>query len=129
MVYNHQLFNSKEEFLEAYDNKTLKTETYPPIDPNWAARYRKGPSRDLGQLAGPRSVPFSGLRFRVDVAEQFISWMGWEFYLGFDRDMVRYLLTSLEMGKRWNGMFLGIGAHYIYLFWHIGTFAVEYQVP
>lgn len=95
MLYNQQLFNSKEEFLEAYDNKTLKIETYPPIDPNWAARYRKGASRDLGHLAGPRSVPFSGLRFRVDVAEQFISWMGWGFYLGFDRDMVRPFLASL----------------------------------
>lgn len=55
--------------------------------------YFQGPRRDLDHLAGPRTVPFSGLRFRVDSEQQFISWMGWEFYLGFDRDMVR--LSSL----------------------------------
>ena len=46
-----------------------------------------GPQRDLDHLPGPRSVSFAGLRFRVDRDQQYVSWMGWGVYLGFDRDM------------------------------------------
>lgn len=108
IVYNHQVFNSKEEFLEAFDKKELNISSYPPIDPNWAARYRKGPLRDLGQLAGPRTIPFSGLRFRVDAEQQFISWMGWEFYLGFDRDMVSRRVKDKCHGTDLEGTFQGM---------------------
>lgn len=88
LVYNRQVFNSTSDFLDAFDSGKLNISSYPAIDPNWAARYRKGTSRDLGHVEGPRVVSFSGLRFRVDQEQQFVSWMGWEFYLGFDRDMV-----------------------------------------
>jgi hypothetical protein len=54
-----------------------------------------GARRDLDHLEGPRSVPFSGLRFRVDQQNQFVSWMGWEMYLGFSRDMVSVLCSAL----------------------------------
>ncbi|KAF8316633.1 amine oxidase catalytic domain-containing protein [Clavulina sp. PMI_390] len=103
VVYNRQIFNSTAELLEAFDNKTLKIEKYPPIDPNWAARYRtrdRSTRRDLDWLAGPRSVPFDGLRFRVDVERQFVTWMGWEFYLGFDRDMGMSLWNIKFLGDR-----------------------------
>ncbi|KZO98363.1 amine oxidase catalytic domain-containing protein [Calocera viscosa TUFC12733] len=88
IVYNHQIFSSNEEFIEAYRNGTLKTLPYPDEkDPSWSSRQRRGPAPDLDDRAGPRSVSFNGLRYRVDRANQFISWMGWRFFLGFDRDM------------------------------------------
>jgi len=57
-------------------------------DIEWTTRKRPDtPPRDLDHLPGPRSVSFAGLRFRVDRATQYVSWMGWGMYLGFDRDM------------------------------------------
>ena len=91
-MYNRQIFASIPEFVDAYNNGTLKR--LPPRpehdDPSWSTR--KPPSmankqRDLDWLPGPRSVSFAGLRFRVDYATQYISWLGWGMYFGFDRDM------------------------------------------
>ncbi|KAI0659027.1 amine oxidase catalytic domain-containing protein [Cubamyces menziesii] len=93
LVYNHQVFNSSEAFLAAYHDGTLKRlPNRPDQDPaagGWSTRKRPEASvaRDLDYLPGPRSVSFAGLRFRVDRAAQYVSWMGWGMYLGFDRDM------------------------------------------
>ncbi|PPQ65732.1 hypothetical protein CVT24_011765 [Panaeolus cyanescens] len=90
IVYHDQVFSSNEEFLEAYNNGTLKRhqgQTRPLPDLSWSQRNRTGPLRDLDALPGPRSVSFSGRRFRVNKEQQHISWMGWDMYLGFDRDM------------------------------------------
>ncbi|KAL0576592.1 hypothetical protein V5O48_005385 [Marasmius crinis-equi] len=89
-VYHHQYFNSIDTFLDAYRNGSL--ERYPPlpddkVSDSWSSRKRVGERRDLDDLPGPRSVSFAGLRFRVDKERQYVSWMGWGFYLGFDRDM------------------------------------------
>lgn len=89
-MYNHQIFTSTESFLEAFHNGTLvrlPNERNQGEDLSWSSRKRVGPQRDLDNLPGPRSVSFSGLRFRVDRELQYISWMGWGLYLGFDRDM------------------------------------------
>ncbi|KAL6298051.1 amine oxidase catalytic domain-containing protein [Sparassis latifolia] len=78
IVYNHQVFSSTDEFLEAFHNGTLKRLPARPdqrTDVAWSRRERPDiPPRDLDDLPGPRSVSFGGLRFR-------------EMYLGFDRDM------------------------------------------
>ncbi|KAF4575382.1 hypothetical protein EYR36_006741 [Pleurotus pulmonarius] len=94
LVYDKQVFTSTAAFLEAFHNGTLKP--LPPVDDStsndthpWSSRYRPNPSftLDLDHLPGPRSVPFAGLRFRVDEKIKYVSWMGWGMYLGFDRDM------------------------------------------
>ncbi|KIJ69836.1 hypothetical protein HYDPIDRAFT_104468 [Hydnomerulius pinastri MD-312] len=91
IVYNHQVFDTTESFMEALRNGTLKRASLPPaseeLDLSWSTRKRIGPQRDLDHLPGPRSVSFAGLRFRVDRDLQYVSWMGWGLYLGFDRDM------------------------------------------
>ncbi|KAJ4487712.1 copper amine oxidase [Lentinula aciculospora] len=104
VVYNHQIFESTEEFLRSYRNGTLvrvpggssdSTEDF-----SWSTRKRVGTPRDLDHLPGPRSVSFAGLRFRVDRATQYISWMGWGMYLGFDRDMGLNLWDITLKGER-----------------------------
>ncbi|KAG1752406.1 copper amine oxidase [Suillus paluster] len=89
IVYNHQVFDSAESFMEAFHNGSLKR--VPVVDPDtdlsYSTRKRIGAQRDLDHLPGPRSVSFAGLRFRVDRDLQYVSWMGWGMYLGFDRDM------------------------------------------
>lgn len=92
-MYNHQVFDTIDEFMTAFRNGTLKRlPDRPDQDPaagDWSTRKRPQPfaPRDLDNLPGPRSISFAGLRFRVDRATQYISWMGWGMYLGFDRDM------------------------------------------
>lgn len=86
-MYNRQVFSSTADFVQAFDNGTLEIEHIPDIDPAWTTRVRKGDPRDLDDKAGPRAVSFAGHRFRVDTDQRYVSWMGWDFYLGFDRDM------------------------------------------
>ncbi|KAF9035083.1 amine oxidase catalytic domain-containing protein [Hymenopellis radicata] len=103
VVYNHQVFNSTEDFLSAFKNGTLVRIPDRPDDKadySWTTRKRVGAQRDLDHLPGPRSVSFAGLRFRVDRARQYISWMGWSMYLGFDRDMGMSLWNIAFKGSR-----------------------------
>ncbi|KAK7006189.1 amine oxidase catalytic domain-containing protein [Favolaschia claudopus] len=104
MVYNRQAFASVEDFLGAYSNGTLKRSS-PPDIPNsgeeaWAGRERRGNKRDLDERAGPRQVSFNGPRYRVDKDNQWISWMGWSFYLSFARDMGLSLWDVRFRGER-----------------------------
>ncbi|KZS99972.1 amine oxidase catalytic domain-containing protein [Laetiporus sulphureus 93-53] len=90
IVYNHQVFGTVDEFMTAFRTGTLKRLPARPDskDTEWTTRKRPdGPRRDLDHLPGPRSVSFAGLRFRIDRKTQYVSWMGWGMYLGFDRDM------------------------------------------
>lgn len=89
-MYNHQVFGTIESFLEALRDGSLKRTPLPAqedTDFSWSTRKRTGAQRDLDHLPGPRSVAFAGVRFRVDREQQYVSWMGWGVYLGFDRDM------------------------------------------
>ncbi|KAH7912931.1 copper amine oxidase, partial [Hygrophoropsis aurantiaca] len=90
LVYNHQVFDTSESFMEAFHNGSLERiapVTEKDADLSWSTRKRVGAQRDLDHLPGPRSISSSGLRFRVDRDLQYVSWMGWGLYLGFDRDM------------------------------------------
>lgn len=104
IVYNHQIFPTVDAFLEAYHNGTLRRLPSRPdqtTDTEWSTRHRpKGALRDLDHLPGPRQVSFAGLRFRVDRALQYVSWMGWGVYLGFDRDMGLSLWDVRFLGER-----------------------------
>ncbi|KAJ6561792.1 amine oxidase catalytic domain-containing protein [Mycena capillaripes] len=104
MVYNRQVFATTEEFLEAYSNGTLKRSSRPDAptveEESWSGRERKGTPRDLDERAGPRQVSFNGPRYRVDEAEQWVTWMGWAFYLSFARDMGLSLWDVRFRGER-----------------------------
>lgn len=92
-----------EEFVAAYHNGTLKKlPSRPDQNKNidWSTRKRVGEQRDLDHLPGPRSVSFGGLRFRVDRKTQYLSWLGWGLYLGFDRDMGMSLWDIRFRGER-----------------------------
>ncbi|TFK32677.1 amine oxidase catalytic domain-containing protein [Crucibulum laeve] len=102
VVYNHQSFPSTASFLDAFHNGTLARLPRRPDqkDSTWTQRKRVGKPRDLDHLPGPRSVSFAGLRFRVDKARQYVSWMGWGMYLAFDRDMGLSLWDVRLKGER-----------------------------
>jgi primary-amine oxidase len=85
-------------------NGTLKRSSSPdsPVgeEESWSGRERKGRKRDLDERAGPRQVSFNGPRFRVDKDNQWVSWMGWSFYLSFARDMGMSLWDVRFRGER-----------------------------
>ncbi|KAF9035879.1 amine oxidase catalytic domain-containing protein [Panaeolus papilionaceus] len=90
IIYHDQVFLSNAEFIEAYQNGTLKRhkeQTRRPPDITWTQRNRTGSRRHLDDLPGPRSVSFFGKRFKVDREQKHLRWMGWDMFLGFDRDM------------------------------------------
>ncbi|KAE9393097.1 amine oxidase catalytic domain-containing protein [Gymnopus androsaceus JB14] len=109
-VYNHQIYNTLDDFLSAYRNGTLiRTPTRPDTeDYSRTTRKRVGEPRDPDHLPGPRLVSFSGLQFRVDRATQYVSWMGWGMYLGFDRDMGLSLWDIRLKGERITTKYVGI---------------------
>ena len=92
--------------MAAYHDGTLvrlpKRPDQDPASVDWSTRKLPQPHtpRDLDHLPGPRSVSFGGLRFRVDRALQYVSWMGWGMYLGFDRDMGLSLWDLRFKGER-----------------------------
>ncbi|KAF8815578.1 amine oxidase catalytic domain-containing protein [Phlegmacium glaucopus] len=103
LMYHDQLFPSTQSFLEASNNGTLKRhpeQADTKADYSWPQRQRRGHDRDLDHLPGPRSVSFAGLRYRVDRERQYISWLGWGMYLGFNRDMGLNLWDIRFRGER-----------------------------
>ncbi|EMD39459.1 hypothetical protein CERSUDRAFT_91968 [Gelatoporia subvermispora B] len=127
IVYNHQIFDSTDSFLEAFHNGTLRRlpkrpdqephhslllppSSAPPGRPipssappslEWSTRVRpRTAPRDLSELPGPRQISTGGARFRLDRATQYISWMGWAMYLGFGRDMGMSLWDIRFLGTR-----------------------------
>ncbi|KAI0696783.1 amine oxidase catalytic domain-containing protein [Cytidiella melzeri] len=99
-----KIFATIDDFLDAYHNGTLRRLPDRPDqrkDTAWSTRYRPDRApRDLDHLPGPRQVSFAGLRFRVNRELQYISWMGWGMYLGFDRDMGLSLWDIRFMNER-----------------------------
>ncbi|KAJ3554483.1 hypothetical protein NM688_g3086 [Phlebia brevispora] len=76
LVYNHQIFSTVEDFLQAYHNKTLvRLRIENNTDTSWSSRHRPkhSYSRGLDYVPGPRQVSSSGLRFNVDEELQYLS--------------------------------------------------------
>lgn len=109
VVYNHQVFDSISAFRDAYADGTLvrlaeSADTSDPrtVDRSWSSRRRPPTpvARDLDDLPGPRSISLAGVRFRLDKAQGFVSWMGWEVHTSFDREMGLSLWNVRFRGER-----------------------------
>ncbi|KAF6751013.1 amine oxidase catalytic domain-containing protein [Ephemerocybe angulata] len=109
VVYHNQTFSSVDAFISAYRDGTIIRFPSPSLptpqngtSSTWTQRGRANRSkpRDLDHLPGPRSVSFAGLRFRVDRNQNYVSWMGWGVYIGFDRDMGLALWDIRFKGER-----------------------------
>ncbi|KAI0260015.1 copper amine oxidase [Gloeopeniophorella convolvens] len=103
VVYDGQVFPTIAAFRDAWHAGLLRRRPrLEEADAEWSTRRRPqtAPPRDLDELPGPRQVSFGGLRFRVDRAAQYVSWMGWGMYLGFDRDMGLSLWDVRFLGER-----------------------------
>ncbi|QRV73246.1 primary-amine oxidase [Ceratobasidium sp. AG-Ba] len=94
IVYDNQVFTSTDAFVEAYNSGNLQRGIKPDLkDQDWSTRKKMGKARALDDRVAPRSVLFKGNRIKTDKTQQYVEWMGWSFYLGFNCD------TGLKM---WN---------------------------
>jgi len=87
VVHDQQVYESVDAFVAAWKAGKLVRSPSETISPDWAGRNRRGRRRELDDRPGPRLVYPDGARFRADEEEQWVSWMGWSFYLSFERDM------------------------------------------
>ncbi|ORY25514.1 copper amine oxidase [Naematelia encephala] len=98
VVHNRVVYKTVDEIIAAWKNGTFVRS--PPVNGDWATRKIKGNARDLDDRAGPRTVQFDGPRYRLDEKEDYITWMGWAFYLSFERDMGVHLWDINFRGER-----------------------------
>ena len=70
----------------AYNSGSLQRGVKPDLkNQDWSTRKRMGSARALDNRAAPRDVLFEGSRIKADKKAQYVEWMGWSFYLGFNR--------------------------------------------
>lgn len=70
--------------MEDFETGNIKAS--PKVDQSdmqWALRSAKGNARDLEKLPAPRTYSPNGLRYRVDLAERYVSWLDWTFYISY----------------------------------------------
>ncbi|KAG9019179.1 hypothetical protein FRB90_005515 [Tulasnella sp. 427] len=101
MVYNHQVYQSVDDFLNAWKDGSIKRGTKANLDNDkWATRDKMGKARPLDDRSTPRTVNFDGSRIKADREEGYVEWMGWSFYTGFNRDTGLTLWDIRFKGER-----------------------------
>lgn len=104
IVHNKKSYNNIDEVFEAWHRGDLVRTVDDTT--NWASRAIQGKQRDLDDRAGPRQVMFDGARHRVDMKEDWVSWMDWTFYFSFERDMGLHL-WDMSVEIRFNSFLSG----------------------
>lgn len=101
IVYNHQVYQSLDEFQDSWKNGSIKKgKKINLADDTWATRKRMGKQRPLDDRAAPRSTSFDGSRIKADREEGYVEWMDWSFYTGFNRDTGLTLWDIRFKGER-----------------------------
>lgn len=84
LVYENKKWTSTDSFMQ--DFKSGKIKSSPQLSRNetqWALRSVKGNVRDLEDLPAPITYSPSGLRYRVDKDERYVTWLDWSFYISY----------------------------------------------
>ncbi|KAJ3215511.1 hypothetical protein HDU67_000299 [Dinochytrium kinnereticum] len=100
LVYENQVFKTVDDFIGAYQNKTLIAPRKYQEEDEWSAMKSSGPQRNLEDKPGPRSTTFAGQRYLIDPKQRYIEWMGWQFYIRFNRDTGVALYDVKFKGER-----------------------------
>ncbi|KAJ3101106.1 hypothetical protein HDU97_001631 [Phlyctochytrium planicorne] len=100
LVYENQVFTSAADFIKAYNDKTLKISNKYQDEDEWSNMKSSGPTRPFEDREGPRSTEFAGKRYVVDPKERYVEWMGWSFYIRFNRDTGVALYDVRFKGER-----------------------------
>lgn len=90
-IVQGKMYRTAAELRAAYDAGQMQRKADDWDLTDWATRAIRGKRRDLDDRAGPRSIQADGARYRLDVGEGYVTWMGWAFYTSFQRDMGLHL--------------------------------------
>lgn len=98
-LYNDIYYESIEELRTAW-NSTGFVKNKPNVAGAWSESDHEGPSHRNDNLYPPVMVAPDGGRYRVDVKEKYVEWMGFSFYIGFTRDTGIRLFDIKYEGER-----------------------------
>lgn len=101
IVYGDRKWTSTDTFMKDYNTGNIKVT--PQVDRKnmtWALRSVKGKGRDLEILPAPRTYSPSGLRYRVDKDERYVSWLDWSFYITYSPEQGVGLYDVRFKGER-----------------------------
>ncbi|KAI8852336.1 copper amine oxidase [Chytridium lagenaria] len=100
-VYENQSSKPSTDLTAAYKNGTLQApRKYQEESEDWSSMKSDGPIRKNDDKPGPRSSNVSGKRYLVDPKQRYIEWMGWSFYIRFNRDTGVALFDVKFKGER-----------------------------
>ena len=102
IVTNERAFADVAEFRAAYEAGEIKSEFPQTRDQEWALLNLKEEMgvRDLDDRLAPQSIEIGGKRYKVDVEQQYIEFMGWSFYLSFTRTLGLMMFDIKFKGER-----------------------------
>jgi primary-amine oxidase len=97
--YNGVFYETTQDFREAYWGG--KVEKLPGnMEGPWAQTDQQGTIPPLDTTAPPVMVAPGGARYHVDPQSKYVEWMGWSFYVAFQRDSGMSLFDIRYKGKR-----------------------------
>lgn len=89
IVTNSRFFTTTAALRAAWDAGELKAEVRQTRDYDWALLDYKPEqgTRDLEDRLAPQSLEIGGKRYRLDVEQRYVEYMGWSFYLSYTRSL------------------------------------------
>ncbi|KAH7000475.1 copper amine oxidase [Ilyonectria destructans] len=97
--YNGIFYDTTEDFRAAYWSGKVEK-----LDGNWSGPWaetdQQGTIPPLDTMAPPVATAPQGSRYNVDAERKYVEWMGWSFYIGFDRDSGMALYDIRYKGQR-----------------------------
>lgn len=100
VVYDLKVYNSVTDFRAAWE-AGLVTKTPPPAtNIDFLLKNQTGPIRDLEDRLAPTVLPLDGNRYKVDRENQYVTYLGWSFYIRFDYDVGMQFYDIKFKGER-----------------------------
>lgn len=87
LVYDLKVYDTLEAFRAAWEAGEITKNPPPVSDDSFLRKDRKGALRDLETRLAPTVLSLDGKRFKVDKENHYVEYLGWKFYLRFDRDI------------------------------------------
>lgn len=87
LVYDLKVYETLDDFRAAWAVGEVVKTPPPTTDTEFLRKDRKGALRDLETRLAPTVLSLDGKRFKVDKENQYVEYLGWKFYIRFDRDV------------------------------------------
>ncbi|KAK5653745.1 hypothetical protein OQA88_7901 [Cercophora sp. LCS_1] len=102
IVTNERFFPTVAEFRAAYDAGEIKNEFPQTRDQEWGLvkLNEEMGVRDLEDRLAPQSIEIGGKRYKLDVENQYVEYMGWSFYMAFTRTLGLFFYDIKFKGER-----------------------------